>query len=203
MQDEMIQQAFEMLNHADRTVRQAGQQRLLAAGYAGIVTLREAVQHPSNRISFSAAQALAQVEDPWRFESMAAALRSRNPLVGEVAARALARYGEGAVATLTTALTDCHILVQLSIVQSLEEIGSRQAVEPLLAVLATTTCTTLRYLIIQALGVLGDPAAIPLITTFAQDPDHHVRERVTIALQRLGAVAMHPDTPEFVATEEG
>jgi HEAT repeat protein len=190
----MIQQAFEMLNHADRTVRQAGQQRLIAAGYAGIVTLREAVRDPSSRISFSAAQALAQVEDPWRFESMAAVLRSRNPLVGEVAARALANYGEGAVETLTAALRDCHILVQLRIVHSLEEISSRQAVPPLLAVLASTGYVTLRYLIIQALGVIGDPAAIPLITTFAHDPDYHVRERVKIALQRLGAAATNPAT---------
>jgi HEAT repeat protein len=54
-----------------------------------------------------------------------------------------------------------------------------------MTVLATTNYPTLRYLIIQALGVIGDPIAIPPILTFRNDPDHHVRERVKIALQRL------------------
>lgn len=185
MENERIQQAFEMLNHTDLNVRRDGQQQLLAAGYEGMIALREAVFHPSNRISFSAVEALTQLDEPWRFDCMTAVLRSQNPLVGEVAARTLAYYGEEAVEILATALTDCHALVQLSIVQSLEQIGSRQAVQPLMTVLATTNYPTLRYLIIQALGVIGDPIAIPRILTFRNDPDHHVRERVKIALQRL------------------
>ena len=181
----MIQQAFDLLNHPDGSTRQTAQQQLIAAGPGGIKVLQAAVSHPTPRVSFSAAQALAQVDDPWRFESMAAALRSRNPLVGELAARTLERYGEGAVETLTAALPDCHVLVQLNIIQVLEQIGSHKAVRPLMAMLATTDYPTLRFLTIQALGVLGDPAAAPLIRSYANDPDHHVRERVVIALERL------------------
>jgi HEAT repeat protein len=185
MQSEMAQQALEMLNHADKTVRQTGQQWLITAGYEGVVLLREAVAHPSSRISFSAAEALARVGEPWRFESMSAVLRSRNPLVAEVAAKTLACYGERAVETLPAALNECHVLVQLRIVRSLAEIGSRQAVEPLMGVLATTPYATLRYMAIEALGSIGDAAAIPLIASFANDSDHHVRERVKTALEWL------------------
>jgi HEAT repeat protein len=43
----------------------------------------------------------------------------------------------------------------------------------------------LKVLLIQALGKLGAVEAIALIRSFAADPDHHVRERVQMALERL------------------
>ena len=46
---------------------------------------------------------------------------------------------------------------------------------------------SLRYTIIQTLGVLGDPQAIDLIRNYLDDPDHHVRSRAEVALDRLGA----------------
>jgi HEAT repeat protein len=185
MTEDMIQQAFDRLGHDDGAVRRLAQEQLIAAGSAGIAALRTAVDDPTPRVSFSAVQALAQVADPWRFKCMAAALRSHNPLVGELAAKTLARYGEEAVHTLSAPLPDCHPLVQINIVLSLEHIGGRTAVRPLMALLASTNFATLRYLAIQALGVLGDPAAAPLIRTFSDDPDQHVRQRVVLALQRL------------------
>jgi HEAT repeat protein len=185
MSADMIQQACDMLGHADGAVRRSAQEQLIAAGTVGIAALKEAVNHPTPRVSFSAAQALAQVDDPWRFESMAAVLRSRNPLVGELATKTLASYGERAVETLVAALPHCHPLVQVNVVLALEHIGSQKAIRPLMTLLATTNFTTLRYLAIQALGVLGDPAAAPLIRTFSDDPDQHVRQRVILALQRL------------------
>ena len=54
-----------------------------------------------------------------------------------------------------------------------------------MALLKNAESGALRYTIIQALGVIGDPQAIDLIRSYQNDEDHHVRNRVEIALSRL------------------
>ncbi len=147
--------------------------------------LQQALKSEKGDISAGAALILGELDHPLHLEYMAEALRTGNVLVQDIAARSLARHGEAAMSILLDALPDSQSLVQISIVRVLEKINSQKAVKPLIAALTSADSPSLRYTIIQALGVLGDPSSIALIRSFENDPDHHVRERVRAALERL------------------
>ena len=76
-------------------------------------------------------------------------------------------------------------MTRVQIVKALEEIGDEMAVPALLRLLETTDSSVVRYTTIAALGVLGDEEIVPRIEVYATDPDHHVRERVDMALRKL------------------
>ncbi len=102
---------------------------------------------------------------------------------------ALRRYGERAVDPLLAVLPHCQPVVQVSIVHTLETIGSCKAVKPLMDLLVSTSYDTLRYTIIQALGTIGDPTAAELVRQYQDDANHHVRERASRALKQLGDIS--------------
>lgn len=159
--------------------------RMVMADPERLAALRQAVQSEKGDISAGAALMLAELDHPLHLDYMAEALRTGNILVADIGARALERHGEAAVSILLEAFPDCQPLVQISIVRVLGRINSQEAVKPLMAALASTDLPSLRYTIIQTLGALGNPSAIDLIRSFENDPDHHVRERVQEALERL------------------
>lgn len=157
----------------------------LSTGPEYLTALRQALRSDRGDICAGAALILAELDHPQHLETMAEALVTGNLLVEDIAARALARHGEAAVGILLNAYPDRQPLVQISIVRVLETINSQKAVMPLMKALETAESPALRYTIIQALGVLGDPCPIELIRSYINDPDHHVRERVRVALERL------------------
>ena len=159
--------------------------RMLSTDPEQLALLRQAIQSEKGQTSMGAAQMLAELDHPLHLQYMAEALQTGNILVGDIAARALERHGEAAVKILLDALPDCQPLTQIAIVRVLEKIKSKKSVEPLMRILASAESPSLRYTIIQTLGLLGSPLAIELIRSFEDDPDHHVRERVRTALQRL------------------
>ncbi len=160
--------------------------QMLSANPELPAALRQALKSEKGDVSAGAALMLAELDHPLHLEYMAEALQTGSLLVEDIAARALARHGEAAVSILLDAFPDRQPLVQISIVRVLEKINSQKAVKPLMTALESASSPSLRYTIIQALGVLGDPLPIELIRSFENDPDHHVRERVRVALERLG-----------------
>jgi HEAT repeat protein len=184
-----IQALISGLDHPDSSIRRAACQRLADCKPETISLLADAMRDPDPHASFAVASAVAKVDTPYRFELMAGALASRNPLVGDLAVKVLESYGEQAAGVLAAALPNCHPLVQIRVVGALERIGSRTVVAPLMELLASARHAALRYTIIQALGIIGDPVAVDLIRQFHDDPDYHVRERVEVALGRLGDAA--------------
>lgn len=179
--EELIQS---FLNGGAETRREMLQ--MLSANPGHPAALLQALKSEQGDISAGAALMLAELDHPLHLEYMAEALKTGNLLVEDIAARALARHGEAAVSILLDAFTDRQPLVQISIVRVLEKINSRKAVKPLMTALELAGSPSLRYTIIQALGMLGSPLPIDLIRSFENDPDHHVRERVRVALERLG-----------------
>jgi HEAT repeat protein len=148
--------------------------------------LRQALRSEQGDISTGAALMLAELDHPLHLEYMAEALKIGNLLIEDIAARSLARHGDAAVSVLLDAFPERQPLVQISIVRVLEKINSQKAVKPLMKALELAGSPSLRYTIIQALGMLGDPLPVDLIRSYENDPDHHVRERVRVALERLG-----------------
>lgn len=160
--------------------------RTLSADQERPEALRLALRSEKGDISAGAALMLADLDHPLHLDYMAEALETGNILVEDIAARALERHGEAAVGILLDAFPNRQPLVQISIVRVLEKINSQRAMKPLMTALERSDSASLRYTIIQALGVLGDSSCIDLIRSYENDPDHHVRERVRVALERLG-----------------
>lgn len=135
--------------------------------------------------SLDAARELAALPEPARFKGMTTILKGANSLVCDLAASVMEGYGEPGLDALIEALPEARPLSQVKIVSALEHIGQPRATPALVALLNTTDLAMLRTLVIQALGRIGAVQAAPLIRSFANDPDHHVRERVRIALEQL------------------
>jgi HEAT repeat protein len=183
--DEEIRSVVALLQYQDDATMQFVRQIIKSAGTDGVYALCSALSDSNPTARRNAAQLLSECQSPVHFQIMAGAVCSEDPLVAEIAVYALERYQEDAVDALLSNLATCNCLVQLTIVGALERIGSKKAVLPLLYVLESTSYVSLRYTIIQALGILGDPVAINMISNFVDDSDHHVSKRAQIALEKL------------------
>ncbi len=173
------------LDSPDRDQREVAKTHLLAAGSHAVESLITAMQAGTKRQCYEAAHVLGQIDDERWVAPMQEVLTSSNVLLAEAAAIALERHGQRSIEGYLHALPHSHSIVQLRIVAALERIGDLRAVRPLIALLSVASSPSLRCAIIQALGMLGDSQAAALIRSFEHDTDHHVRERVAIALQRL------------------
>jgi HEAT repeat protein len=165
------------------SLRQAAEQTLFEMGSTVVTALLEVIAASGAESRWQAAALIARIDDPRCTAAMKEWLVGPDPVLGDTAANRLAAQGEAAL--LAESLPMCHIIVQLRIAALLEEVGTKSAVAPLIEVLQATRSSTLRHTIIQTLGVLGDPAAVPFIEPFVDDADHHVRKRTRIALERL------------------
>ncbi len=176
--------------------RAAARERLAALGEAVVDPLIAAVQEGMGHRAWVAAEILGELRSPRAFDVLVAALRAQHPLLGSAAVKALTHYDDGElVLHLVEALPHAHIMTQNSIILALQRLGDNRAVQVLVAQLPQTHSPTIRSAIVQTLGKLGDPAAIPAIRACANDPDRHVRDWVAIALIQLGGksdAALHP-----------
>lgn len=175
------------LNDANSLSRTQAHQRLLRMGEPVIIPLMKVSLFESGRMSWEAAKVLAEIRDPRCFTLMQEFLLAGNAILAEIAARALENYGEEAIPTLLKGLKTTHPTVLLQIVTILERLGDPRAVQPLVELLQQTTSSSLRYTIIQALGVLGDPSLLPILLPYQNDENQHVRTRTEIAIQRINA----------------
>jgi HEAT repeat protein len=186
-----LDRLLEELGSPDVSVHEHAEALLESMGVLAVEPLITILSSENRGKAWRAARILSKIDDPLRFETMRQALISRNSLVGQVAVETLetaARAGQfmpQAVNAFIHALPDARSLVQLHIVAALERLGDKQAIGPLIELLQTAESPELRYTIIQALGTLGASQAIDLIRSFEYDENHHVRERVQVALQRL------------------
>lgn len=178
-------EVIDALDSADAEVRQAARSRLLEMGRDVVEPLIEAMYTQSGRKAWEAAVILGQIDDPrWR-DPMCEMLTSAHPMLGQIAANALLRFGTDCVDALLAALPNSSYLTQIAIIDVLGKIGDRRVVAPLLKLLGECTGSTLCYMLIEALGRLGDPRSIEAIRPFLDDADHHVRKRAQNALNLL------------------
>ncbi len=188
-----IAELIDSLEDSSMEERVLAGRRLLDLGSVIVPPLLHTMETQTGSRTVEAARLLLEFDTPEVFDAMCRALSGANVLVGQIATAYLERFGKRSLAPLLEALPTARYMVQVAAVVTLEHIGDPQAVEPLMAHLAATDESSglLRCTLIQALGVLGDTRAADLIRQYADDPDHHVRQRVQVALQRLGM----PGTP--------
>lgn len=131
-------------------------------------------------------QLLQQYRDP----ALVPALQQRIPdydlLLAYLSVQALAAQASaGAYQALVALLATCDVAVIPYVTEALGQSGHEEAVDALLALVIGTEEPTIRYHTIEALGNLKAVRARPVIEQFADDPNHHVRERVQRALAQF------------------
>jgi HEAT repeat protein len=177
---------IEALDSIDGEVRRAAAERIRAMGGAATAALHAAAHTLTPRRCWQALSLLQETGDTRWQADLGTFLESRNPLLGQTALKGVDIRLPEHITLLLDALPRAHHMVQPHIILLLGRSADRRAVAPLLRYLRETEHETIRYNLIEALGLLGDPQAVDAIRTFSDDPNHHVRERVQKALKRLG-----------------
>lgn len=187
MTDEVpLEVLIEALGNRNIGVREKAKAALLERGPSVIDVLAEIVVSGNKYQSYEAATILSRYHDMRCFQALSQVVGSPNVMVAQLASRSLIAYGKDlAYPRLLAALPDAQLLTQIQIVELLKEIGDEAAFEPLMTLLRTTDSSALRYCVIEALGMLDATEATSLIRSFADDENHHVRDRVQTALARL------------------
>ena len=183
----MAMRLIDMLKSTDRVARREAEAALEAMGSEAIESLAVAMRSDDPGQAWRAARLLAKIEDPRRTFYMEQALASTNGLVGQVAVKAIVDTLSPSQAgdILTKNLLTSAPIVQIHMVAALSLLGHREAIGNLVVLLETSVAAEVRYSTIEALGLLHATQAADVIRSFADDGNHHVRERVQTALQLL------------------
>lgn len=180
-----LQHLIEALD-GDPEVVENAEAQLLALGPAAVAALITTMQAGQGRRAWRAAALLGEIHAPEALPALHQAVLSPRPLLGNAAAKALLKYNTPDTPRgLLAALPNCHPMVQQTIIVALQHHPDPTLTPDFMALLPTVESPPLRYGIIQILGQLGDPAAIPLIRSYLNDPDHHVRDWAAHALTQL------------------
>jgi bilin biosynthesis protein len=128
-------------------------------------------------------------------------LNSENPTVRSSCAKALAQiivnypdvpFPPEGIEGLKQAINDPNPVVHIAAVMALGEVGS-PALALLIEALQTTDNVAVAVTIVNALGGIGDPQAVEILTKLANDEsaDSYVSESAVSALSRLEMVTKY------------
>ncbi len=168
---------------ADQLQRGQARTRLIELGEWAVEPLLKVVQAEQGRRAWIAADLLGELRDIRALPILANALGSPNATLGSMAVKSLLRFDD---VDQVLILPHAHLMTQQTIVLALKRLQDRRAVEPLIDYLSYVESPTLCCGVIQALGAIADPRAVPAIEVWVDDEDHHVREWAAIALRQLG-----------------
>ncbi len=187
LSSEQINNLFEALGTPDTLVRLKAQNVLVQEGESAVEPLIGLARTGSIRQVTGAVGLLAQFGDQRAIEPLIALLDAEQPLVRLAAAKGLAEFKvPRVVEALLSKLNDPNELVQTWAISSLSALHDEQAVKPLLAFLDQGCCDELCYMVIRALGDLGDPSAIDSIVRFLDSENRHIKRDARNALVKLG-----------------
>lgn len=175
------------LNSQNSSTRMRAREALVKLGGKAVNALLLALQSDQIRQSADAALALGDIGDKQALKPLLNLRTHPHVLLRINSAQALGKLGYSQIEDYLVEWleTETEILVQIELIYSLVKIGDEKVVPSLVNILTKTESNTLRYLIIRLLGDLGDPTMREVIRPYLNDPDHHVREHTSAALQKL------------------
>lgn len=182
--DELI----EDLDTTDIGLNQDAQARLVILGVSVMERLISVLQTGSIRQRANAVLVLGKIGDAKAIDSLCALSVDPSLAVRVNCASALGLIDKPRVVSF---LIDWlgweeEAVVQSMIVKSLADKQDKRSIISLVSALKQAESSYVRYMIIRALGNLGDPIAIESILPFVDDEDHHVRHDAKVALEKLG-----------------
>lgn len=187
----VVDSLIEELVSTDYERSRRAKQQLLALGRAAVAELMAALPSQSDPQRWKIILVLSEIGDIRAVPTFIDCLSSCSTAIQAAAAQFLGNAGDRrAVEPLLRLLcSDEGACSLVWIIQALGRLRDDRAVEPLLRIVQTTDSSSVRYTAIEALGYLGNPIAIGTIRQYANDSCHHVRSRVTTALERLALQA--------------
>jgi HEAT repeat protein len=182
---EEIQSLIEALEQGPEQRRQA-QSSLISLEAVVVEPLIEAVKSGQGQKCWAAAEVLGELADPRAFQVLVDALRADNPMLSGVALNALLKYrGRDILPYLVQAFPNVHILTKQCIILAFQRLNDRRAVRFLIKQLEMCDSVSICLFIIQSLGRLGDPSAVPAVRARLNDSNPYVRELAAIILGQL------------------
>src|SRR3989441_191278 len=192
----------------DATREEAAQALIKLADPAATDALIEALQDDYWSVRMHAGHALARIGDPKATKGLMALFKDTSKLVRVAATIALTQIGEPTVAPLIEGLKDENFQVRLHSVQALGGITSdyptgrswlrdSRPVPPLIALLKDKD-RAVREDAAIALGMIGDPSAVPALIEAMQDGAVRVR-----AIMALGMIADPRSVEPLIRVLEG
>lgn len=144
----------------------------------------ESLSDSNPNVRSAAVRALGESSSERAVPHLMALLRDDSSALRAQAAASLARLGQVALPSLISALKDSRPSIRQLAASALGDIGSKDAVAPLIDLL-TTDQSGARPEAIEALGKIGDPAAIAPILSILRTASVAVRKRAVGALGRF------------------
>jgi HEAT repeat protein len=183
----MLQNDIEELNSFDSETSDRARQRWLAQGQAALEPLIAALSNANDQLRWKILLLLCEIGDNRAIPVFIDSLHSSRSAIQAAAAQFLGNTGDPrAAAALRAALKDYHSATSpIWIIQALGKLRDREAVDLLIRIMSETDSAAIRYTAIEALGLIGDRKAIEPIRRYANDESHHVRARVSVALELL------------------
>lgn len=199
MGDQAVLPLMGALNSESEVVRKGSIVALGLIGEPARPQLLAALMHPSYRIRYGAALALDRTG--WVPEGEREKFRY---LFATGQWPELVKMRKAVVLPLLAALDDGHYAVRRDAALALGSIGDLRAVEPLQLLLITDPEEGVRAASAEALGLLVDDQAIPVLRAAVRDHAHSVRMAAALALARINWI---PDDEQeqlalLVATEQ-
>ena len=178
---------FEALTSPDQQEYRSARSAILSCGRAAIPGLdRAARTSSSDRDLWRILVTMSEIGGPDAVPTMIRCLHSKNSAIGALAAQFLSdAHDTRAIQPLLSVLSETSPYAPIWVIDALGKLGDRRAVKPLMDLVDATDSPLHRYTAIEALGRLGDTVAQDTIARHASDEDHHVRDRVKVALERL------------------
>lgn len=176
---------FHKLDHPEEST--ATRQRIIEQGPSIVAPLLDLFEQGNPLQQANAILVLGELGDSQAIPVLIDCLSHESLLCRINAAQMLGHFSDACVTTALLAnLPTARELVQIWIINSLGLIGDRSSVDPLVELLHQTRSSSVRYMIIRALGLIKDPRIAKDIVPYLQDDDHHVRHDATVALHNLG-----------------
>lgn len=169
-----------------RDEQEQAAEHLISAGASAVEALTKTIISNQGRQSWLAAKALAHIDDSRVVPTLISALDMVNMnLQGMIIGLLGNLRDQRSVLPIIETLNEKNTMLQLASIQALKEIGDTRAVKHLLIVLENTESPIVRYTSIETLADLGDTQVIEPIRYHKDDENHHVRQRVERALEKL------------------
>ncbi len=149
-----------------------------------ITKLIEALSDSNASVRSAAVKALGETQSPAAVTPLLVLLRDESGALKSQAAAALARLGPVALPSLVSSLKDNRPSIRQLAAEALGDIGSKEAVAPLIELISTDQSGA-RPEAIEALGKIGDPKAIAPILSAMRSGSVAVRKKGIGALARF------------------
>lgn len=173
---------LDMANSSTPATREAAVAALGSTGSKRAINkVVEALSDSNANVRSAAVRSLGESSSEIAVPHLMALLRDESSALRAQAAASLGRLGHLSLPSLVSALKDSKPSVRQLAAEALGDVGSRDAVAPLIE-LITTDQSGARPEAIDALGKIGDPAAVGPILSVMRTGSPTVRKRATSAL---------------------